>query len=332
MSDFKKRTIRDDAEKFLDKLDENTLFIYSETSLKNINFNNENVKKISWHEISKNIKAIDSVVNENKNITQVVSLGGGSAIDIAKYISDKLNVKFTCIPSMLSTNSYATNKVALIENDQKITLEAKLPDCVLLDCNLLKKSMTENLYGLADVLSIYTASYDWEIAAEDIDEKIDENIFGMSQDLLDKVKSFISNNTLEDISNDIEQLYEYIGISGHITNLYGTGRPESGSEHIFAKKVESMTNVPHGIVVAIGTILMGLMQGREVDEIINAVQKINVLEKCSVYGVNMNLIEQALMSLVPREERYTIVNRFYKNNTYKKEKFELFKTLLIEMD
>ncbi len=332
MGDFRNNTIKYNAEKILEKLDNESLFIYSETSLNKIEFSNENIKKINWHNITKRIDSINKIIAENKTVTQVVSLGGGSAIDIAKYIAYKLNVKFICIPSMLSTNSYATNKVALIDNNKKVTLDAKIPDCIVLDCELLKKSVIENLYGLADVLSIYIALYDWKIAFESIDEKIDEEIFEMALELLYKVKNFILNNSLEDISNDIEQLFEYIGISGNITNLYGTGRPESGSEHIFAKNIESIIDVPHGIAVSLGIILMTIMQERDKDkeEIISAIKKIKVLDKCKEYGVNMNAIEKSLMTLLPRNDRYTIVDKFYNNTNYKTERLKLFKEYMKE--
>lgn len=324
MSNFRNHTIESDAEEFLNKLNKNSLLIYSETSLKKINFCNDNVKRLNWHKISKNINNIKNVIDDNKNINQVVSFGGGSTIDIAKYIAYKLGIKYICIPSMLSTNSYATDKVALIKEEQKVTLNAKLPDCVILDCNLLKKSVTENMYGLADVLSIYIALYDWKIASEDIGEKIEEKIFSMALDLFYRVKSFISSNTLEFISDNVKQIFEYIGMSGHITNLYGTGRPESGSEHIFAKKIESIVNVPHGIAVSLGIILMSIMQEREVDEIIDIIKKIKVLDRCEEYGINRSIIEKSLLTLMPRKERYTIVNKFYNNNEYKIEKLQLF--------
>ena len=277
MENFINNMIKNDAEKILNNLKNDSLLVFSERSLKKINFCNENVKKINWHDITKNIEDINKIIAQNKSITQIVSFGGGSAIDIAKYIAYILNVKFICIPSMLSTNSYATNKVALIDNGEKVTLDAKIPEAIILDCNLLKKSVTENLYGLADVLSIYSALHDWKIASESVGEKIDEEIFSMASDLFCKVKKFILNNTFEYISSDIDQLFEYIGISGHITNLYGTGRPESGSEHIFAKKLESIINIPHGIAVSIGIILMSIMQERDSSEIISVIKKIKVL-------------------------------------------------------
>ena len=324
MYNFIDITIKKDAETFLNNLDNKSLLIYSEESIKKINFNNKNVKKVNWHDISKDITKINLILNTYNDVEQIIGFGGGSTIDIAKYISYKLNIKYICIPTMLSTNSYATNKVALIDNNNKITFDAKTPDSIILDSELLKKSVTYNLYGIADILSIKTALCDWKIAFEDIGEKIDEDIYNKSMKLLNDVIYFISNNTLEEISNDIEKLFEYIGISGEITNIYGSGRPESGSEHIFAKSIETKLKIPHGIAVSFGIILMTIMQENEVDEIINIIKKINVLENSGLYGVNSSIIEETLINLLPREDRYSIINRFYKNNDYKLEKLKIF--------
>lgn len=309
MDYFMNATIKEDVEQYLNTLDKNTLFIYSPTSIKKIKFENENVKSINWHDISKKIEKLDMVIKKNNNIERVVTFGGGSTIDIGKYIANKLNVKYVCIPSMLSTNSYATNKVALIEDGKKITLDAKMPDSIVLDDEILKISEIENLYGLADVLSIYTALYDWKLASEDIKEKIDEKIYKMSTNLLNEVIEFISNNTLEEIASNTEKLFEYIGIAGYITNLYGTGRPESGSEHIFAKELESHIDIPHGISVSLGIIIMAMMQNRETEEIIKAISKIQVLNKKEKYGVNRYIIEECIKNLKPRDGRYTVINR-----------------------
>ena len=245
MDYFMDVTIKRNVEQYINNLDENTLFIYSPTSIKKINFKNDNVKTINWHDISKKIENIDIVVKKLKKIKKVVTFGGGSTIDIGKYISHKLKNEYICIPSMLSTNSYATNKVALIENGKKTTLEAKMPDCIILDDNILKMSETENLYGLADVLSIFTASYDWKLASLDIGEKIDKKIYDMSINLLNEVIQFIKQKSFGEIINNNNKLFEYIGIAGYITNLYGTGRPESGSEHIFAKEFGKISFIGH---------------------------------------------------------------------------------------
>lgn len=304
---------------YLKNLKENALFIYSPTSLNKTNIDNNYIIKENWHNISKDIKKIDEYIKKLKGIDTVISFGGGSTIDIGKYISYKLNIKYICIPSMLSTNSYSTNKVALIDNGKKITLQAKMPDEIIIDNNILKLSKNENLYGLADVLSIYTALYDWKIANEDINEKIDKNIYNQANMLLDEVLQFINNNSFDTIIEKNMELFKFIGIAGYITNLYCTGRPESGSEHIMAKEIERNIDIPHGMSVSVGILLMSNVQKRFSYNIYNAIIKMKIFENSQEYGLSKELIRNCFSNLLPRKDRYSIVDRCYKNKLLKNE-------------
>lgn len=309
-----KRDITD----YLNNRNKKMLLIYSPTSLKKINIENNQLKFENWHNISKDIDAINKYIENLEDIEEVITFGGGSTIDIGKYISHKTGIKYTCIPSMLSTNSYATNKVALIDNGRKITLEAKMPDKIIIDNEILKLSKNENLYGLADVLSIYTALYDWNIANEDINEEIDKDIYDRAEKLLREVLEFINNNSLEDIVDNNMELFKFIGIAGYITNLYGTGRPESGSEHIMAKEIERRIDIPHGMSVSVGIMIMTLLQNREVNGILNAIKKMNIFENSYKYGLSKEIIEKSFLELEPRVDRYTIVNRYKEDIDYRK--------------
>lgn len=313
---------------YLKSVNKNTLFIYSPTSIVKTQISNKKLKMENWHNISKNINKINQYINEINGVEEIVTFGGGSTIDIGKYISYKLGVNYTCIPSMLSTNSYATNKVALMENGKKITLEAKMPSKIVIDNEILKLSKDENLYGLVDVLSIYTALYDWKIAEDDINEKIDEDIFNQANNLLQETLKFIENNTLENITEDIMKLFELIGIAGYITNLYGNGRPESGSEHIMAKEIERKIAIPHGISVSIGILIMELLQGRENKEIIDSINKMRILKNGYKYGLSKEIIKSSFLELKPRDDRYTIINRYKEDIDYKKKIIEDFFSII----
>lgn len=312
------------SKKYIENLKQNELIIYSPTSIEKSNIRNNQCLMVNWHNLTKNINKIEEFIRENNTISLVVSYGGGSTIDIGKYIANKLDADFTCIPTMLSTNSYATDKVALIKEGKKTTLEAKIPDKIIIDNELLSLSKDENIYGLADVFSIYTALYDWKIAEKDILEKIDDNIYSMAEKLLKEVLEFVNNNELKDISKNNIRLFQLVGTAGYITNLYGTGRPESGSEHIFAKEVERRINIPHGMAVSIGILVMGLMQGRDVIDILKAIKKLNIFGKVNKYGLNKDIIEKSLIELKPRADRYSIVNR-YENKI--DEKYKILKEL-----
>ena len=139
-----------------------------------------------------------------------------------------------------------------------------------------------------------------------------------------KKLEFVNNNELKDISKNNIKLFQLVGTAGYITNLYGTGRPESGSEHIFAKEIERRINIPHGMAVSIGILVMGLMQGRDVIDILKAIKKLNIFGKVNKYGLNKDIIEKSLIELKPRADRYSIVNR-YENKI--DEKYKILKEL-----
>ena len=312
------------SRKYIENLKQNVLLIYSPTSIEKNNIKNNQCLMVNWHDLTKKINKIDEFIKKNNTISSVVSYGGGSTIDIGKYIANKLGIDFICIPTMLSTNSYATDKVALIKENKKITLNAKIPDKIIIDNELLNLSKDENIYGLADVFSIYTALYDWKIAEKDILEKLDDNIYNMAEKLFKEVLEFVNNNELKDISENNIKLFQFIGTAGYITNLYGTGRPESGSEHILAKEIEKRVNIPHGISVSVGIIIMSIIQEQYNNNIVKSIMKLGILDKGKSYGLNLKTIADSLNNVKQRKDRYTIINRICSINNINGvlEKFE----------
>lgn len=318
MDDFKKITKYEKVEDFISSLTNETLLIYSPTSLKKIKGCNEfNANLISTSELSKNISIIDEkITNFPNNLKLIVALGGGSAIDIGKYISYVMNKKLIAIPSMLSTNVYSTNKVALIVNGNKTTLSAKMPDEIIIDCNFLRKSSKYNLYGLVDIFSIYTALYDWKIADNNNIEKIDKEIFNQAAELLKETLLFVKNKLPKEVEKNIKQIYKIVGNAGLITNIYGTGRPESGSEHILAKEIEQHIKIHHGISVSISIIIMSLIQKQSFKEIYDILLKMGVLNNLEEKGITREFLFKTLKMLRTRSDRYSIVDIYSRDDKF----------------
>ena len=86
-----------------------------------------------------------------------------------------------------------------------------------------------------------------------------------------------------------------------------------------AKEIERRINVPHGMSVSIGILAMGLMQNRDISEIVKVIKKLNIFEKADKYGLNKEIIEKSFIDLKSREDRYSIVNR-YENKIEEKQK------------
>lgn len=296
------------ATDYLNDLNQESLLIYSPTSLQHITFNNTKVHMIDSRIFGRSVVFIKALTQSKRRYSNIVSLGGGTATDVAKYIAYQSNTIFTCIPSMLSTNAFATNKVALVVDGEKVTLDAKLADKVILDASLLGTSPQQNLYGLADVLSIYTALRDWQLAEKHNVELIDGDIYNQANDLFNKVQDFIKSTDVNHISYEISALFRYIGESGYITNLHGTGRPESGSEHIFAKALEKHVDIPHGVSVSFGILLMSILQNNFSTDVAESIQKIGTLKFIDELDITRELIEDVLANLKLRDDRYSIIN------------------------
>lgn len=306
MKHFLENTHGDCVEDYLNALDKGSLVIYSPTALTQINHLPQKATLISVHDLGKEVSKIEEFCRGRK-ISVVVGIGGGTAIDVAKYIAHISGSKFVCIPTMLSTNAFATNKVALFKNGPKVTLDAKLADEIILDEGLVETAEMHNLYGLCDIFSIHTALYDWGLAAKAGVESIDPDIYGKADNLLRKAVSF-ALKTPNLRKPDITSLFSMIGESGHITNLYGSGRPESGSEHIFAKELERRVEVPHGISIAAGITLTSRIQDNPSDDIQAALRRIGVFaDLVREYDLH-TLIGVSLENLRPRKDRYTILD------------------------
>lgn len=318
MKSFKDVVLKKDIIEYLNGVNKKTLLIYSPTSAQKMNLlekmNNKNLSLLNTHITDIDIDKINNYLKDDKEIELVIGFGGGTAIDIAKYIGSKMRIKIVAIPSMLSTNVYSTDKVLMSKDNIVSTLDSRLPDLIIYDENVLKLSLLENLYGFADVLTIYTASKDWYLSFKYGFDNLDEDLYKMDIELLDETKNYILSHTYEEIKYDLFEMFNFIGRVGLITNLYGSGRPVSGSEHIFAKALEQKILVPHGISVALGILIMSLFQNNFSNDIEKCFEKLKIFDFASKYKVTQKLIKENLYELTPRKGRYTIVNTFDKKD------------------
>lgn len=260
----------------------------------------------------------------------IVGLGGGTAIDFAKYIAKSTGKPCVAIPSMLSTNVFATNKVALFTEKEKHTVMGVLPDTVILDYEYLNMSRLECLYGLVDAFSIFNALRDWQLANIYDGLEIDEEIYNRAENLLEQSlkigrKMFIYGDAVD------ENLFNIIKDAGYITNDYGSGRPESGSEHIFASALEVRYKhdygkvIPHAVAVAIGILIMTYFFNRKFSGELKLVpvvfsdvsQQIRnlIIDEVNTYNLRYSYIFDVLNTLEPRTDKYTLVNKLQYDST-----------------
>lgn len=284
------------------------IVVYSPTTLKKLGLY-EKLNKVTYVSSHVAFDDLEDSIPSGQSFTKVVGIGGGTAIDKAKYLANELGLKCIAIPSMLSTNVFATNKIAYINKEgKKMTIDGVLPDMVIYDESLIEPDSVYSIYGLADALSSLIALKDWEIADYDGVEPIDKECYADSAIMLAKAKNLIKHHDF-----DRKKIFGVLLESGYVTNKYGSGRPESGSEHIIAKSLEQLTQLPHAVAVCFG-MLVSSQYHNCFDEVVELIKGIGIFEE--IEDISPALLKLALVDIQPRPDRYTILDVLTRDNFF----------------
>ena len=200
----------------------------------------------------------------------IYGVGGGLAIDAAKYLAVKLNLPLISIPTALSVDAFLTSASGYREQGGVKYLETKPPDTLIIDYEILASAPPSiRAAGICDVLSITTGCWDWQFA-EDQGKNPESMAF---IPYVEKVAMGILQGALDCASaagmgdpDGLKQLLDCLAMEVQLCNQIGHSRPEEGSEHYFAYAVENVMGkgLPHGDLVGPGILLMAALQGQDI--------------------------------------------------------------------
>lgn len=251
-----------------------------------------------------------------QHIAEIIAIGAGSVIDTAKVLAARHGKYLVAVPTVLSCNAFATERSVLSVRGSRRTVDSHEPDKVLIDPLLLKnRPLRLHLTGIAEGLSIYTALHDWRLAVEAGAEPYDDLTFGLAEsvqrycfDMFDSIAVSASEETA------YCEIVKVLAISGYLTKFYGSGRPESGSEHIFARAVEQahtmIGHIWHGESVLLGTLLLSHIQGRPHHRIYEIAAGLGLPARLVELGFTVDKVAGLLHTASRlRPGRYTVFNR-----------------------
>lgn len=288
---------------FLERYDtKQVLFIITPAVQKKISFSPKQGELVAGYSLSK--EDLDRKIPELQHLLKILVIGASKVLDQAKYIASQLNIPLVVIPSIISTNAFSTGRSALKIDGKVFSIESKVPDEVYIIYSLLEMAPQKyNSFGLVDVLSIYTAIQDWNIAITDKKASLALEYY-LAKGVLE---TFLSIKLGQDDYYNISKL---ILLSGLVVNMYGDGRPESGSEHIIAKAIESKIECFHAHSVSFGMLVIMKLQDSWNEDIVTIIR--NITDWDSDYGKNiLNQIEKNISSedIKPRHGRYTVLDK-----------------------
>lgn len=240
----------------------------------------------------------------------VIAIGGGKAIDFAKYTAFLNHLPIVSVPTAISNDGFCSPLSSLQVYGKKKTLKAKIPYGVIIDTNIIKNSPKKFIYsGIGDIISNVTAVRDWKIAAK-MEKKAINDFAALIA--MNGVENFI-NYANKDI-NDLELIKIISGalvLDGVAMEICNSSRPSSGSEHLISHAYDKLAEKPslHGLQVGIATYCISYIQNNMHETIKKSLLDVGFMEFMSQNPLSkIDFIKAVNAANTIKENFYTILS------------------------
>ena len=195
----------------------------------------------------------------------IVGLGGGKALDVAKYIAFLTKLPYFAVPTSLSNDGFSSPQSSLTVEGKRRSFAASMPFGVVVDTEVcLRAPKLLTLSGIGDLAAKFTAIQDWKLAFHHHGESVDDFAALLSDG---SVHAFMARPNLD--TDGIRLLATSLMLNGIAMEVCGSSRPASGSEHLISHALDEIASAPrlHGIQVGVATYLVSLLQGLDVSAV-----------------------------------------------------------------
>lgn len=194
-----------------------------------------------------------------KSVKCVVGIGGGKALDTAKYIAFLARLPYFAVPTSLSNDGFCSPQSSLTLAGRRRSFPASLPRGVIIDvqvCLGAPKSLW--LSGVGDLVSKLSAVADWKLAFHHCGEEVND-LAALLSDAT--VYQFLGRPEF-DVSG-AALLANALMLNGIAMEICGSSRPASGGEHLISHALDAMSARPrlHGLQVGVASYICRRLQG-----------------------------------------------------------------------
>lgn len=237
----------------------------------------------------------------------IVGIGGGKALDVAKYVALLAGKPCLVVPTSLSNDGFASPQSSLTVDGRRRSLPSVMPLGVVLDTAVCLGAPTALwLSGVGDLVAKLTAVADWKLAFHSRGVAVDD----FSALLADgSVYQFLGQPDRD--LDGIRRLGSALLLSGIAMAICGSSRPASGSEHLISHALDSLSARPrlHGLQVGVATALVSLLQGQGFERIDGLFERTGFWDEVASDPFDLAEWEEAIrLAPTMKEDFFTVLS------------------------
>lgn len=234
----------------------------------------------------------------------IVGVGGGQAVDAAKYFAWRTGLPLFLVPTALSVNAPWGQRSAVRENGVVTYRGWAMPEAIFVDYDVVRSAPPLlSRSGAADVLCYHTALWDWRYADRvgRVEPRwpVDETLIEASEEAYRRVVDN-ADEIREMTDEGIRQLTASLEYGGRAFADAGWNpRHIEGSDHFIFYALERVTgrSFLHGQAVGLGIIIASAIQGNEPDRIRRVIDALGVPYQPGDMGVSWDDVFAAFDAL-----------------------------------
>lgn len=247
---------------------------------------------------------LEADLRQTEDVAAIVGLGGGQALDAAKFFAWRRRLPLFQVPTSLSVDAVFGHRAGVRDHGIVRYLGWAVPQAVYVDYDVIQGAPRAiNRCGVGDVLCFYTGVLDWQyaVARGRCEEKWPYDA-ALAEVSLARVEAALAH---QDDIRDMTDAGIRVLIEGHKwggASYHGAGwnpRHIEGIDHFFFYALEARTGRKflHGQPVCLGTVIGTQLHEQRAEAFLSAVHRMGVDIRPEAMEVTWDEVAETLFAL-----------------------------------